>query len=90
LIKTTKNGTNLSELSKSKESNNLAREHLIRDVASLLGDETTADLKISVCSVLNGEKLVRVFCGHKAILSGMFYTLIVILSVNCINNLLSY
>jgi len=83
LITTTKNGKNLVDLSRSRKSNNLSREHLIRDVASLLGDETTADLKISVCSVLNGEKQVRVFCGHKAILSGIFYALIWSFGVNC-------
>jgi len=83
LITTTKNGTNLVDLSRSRKSNNFSRDHLIRDVASLLGDETTADVKISVCSTFNGEKQVRVFCGHTAILSGMSYTLIWNAGVNC-------
>jgi len=51
--------------------NNLTRDDITRDFASLLGDKTTADLKITVFSAVDDEKDVRVFCAHKAILSGM-------------------
>jgi len=68
--------TNLDTARSTRSTNtdNLARDNLIRDFDSLLGDERTADLKLSVVSSgqMGEEKQVKVFCGHKAILSGMF------------------
>jgi len=60
--------------SRSTNTYNLAQDNLIRDFASLLGNERTADLKISVVSSDHMEEKtqVKVFCGHKVILSGMF------------------
>jgi len=53
--------------------NNLTRDNLVIDFASLLGDEATSDMKISVSALLEEGHEVKVFFGHKAILAGMFH-----------------
>jgi len=53
--------------------NNLTRDNLIMDFTSLLGDEATSDIKISVSSPSGEGDEIKVFFGHKELLSGKFH-----------------